>query len=45
MLHRGLRREAARAKIVECLERVGIRQAKAGCRITRISCPAVNANG
>ena len=28
MLHRGLRREAARAEIVECLERVGIRQAK-----------------
>lgn len=28
MLHRGLRRDAARAEIVECLERVGIRQAK-----------------
>ena len=28
MLHRGLRREAARAEIVECPERVGIRQAK-----------------
>ncbi|RTF74530.1 microcin C ABC transporter ATP-binding protein YejF [Serratia marcescens] len=28
MLHRCLQREAARAEIVECLERVGIRQAK-----------------
>ncbi len=36
---------SARAEIVECSERVGIRQAKAGCRITRISCPAVNASG
>lgn len=27
-LHRGMRREAARGEIVECLERVGIRQAK-----------------
>ncbi|MFP1841849.1 microcin C ABC transporter ATP-binding protein YejF [Lonsdalea quercina] len=27
-LHRGMRREAARGELVECLERVGIRQAK-----------------
>ena len=45
MLHRGLRREAARAEIVECTGASASVRPKAGCRITRISCPAVNASG
>ncbi|WP_348260249.1 ATP-binding cassette domain-containing protein, partial [Salmonella enterica] len=31
-LHRGMRREAARAEMIGCLDRVGIRQASQGLR-------------
>lgn len=45
MLHRGLRRDAARAEIVECLSASASARPKAGCRTIRISCPAANASG
>jgi microcin C transport system ATP-binding protein len=44
-LHRGMRKEAARGEILNCLERVGIRMRYAGWRTTRISFPAANASG
>lgn len=43
-LHRGMRREAARAEMIGCLDRVGIRQASQRLRDYRISFPAANAS-
>ena len=44
-LHRGMRKQAARGEILDCLERVGIRQRRGGWRTIRISSPAASASG
>lgn len=44
-LHRGMRKQAARGEILDCLERVGIRQAPRRWRTIRISSPAASASG
>lgn len=44
-LHRGMRKQAARGEILDCLERVGIRQAPRRLATIRISSPAASASG
>ncbi|MFP1452353.1 hypothetical protein ACLB1N_13670 [Escherichia coli] len=44
-LHRGMRWEAARCEILNCLDRVGIRQVAKRLSTDRISSPAANASG
>lgn len=44
-LHRGMRKEAARGEILDCLDRVGIRNAPRRWPTTRTSSPAANASG
>jgi ABC-type microcin C transport system duplicated ATPase subunit YejF len=44
-LHRGMRKEAARGEILNCLERSVSVMPYAGWRTTRISFPAANASG
>ncbi len=41
----GMRKQAARGEILDCLERVGIRQAPRRWRTIRISSPAASASG
>lgn len=43
-LHRGMRREAARAEILDCLDRVGIRNARQRLGDSHINFPAANAS-
>lgn len=43
-LHRGMRREAARAEILTCLDRVGIRRRPNVSQTIRTNCPAANAS-
>lgn len=42
MLHMGMRRDSARAEIIQCLDRVGIRNAKARLKDYPINSPAEN---